>query len=338
MANIDDVAKLAKVSKGTVSSVFSKKRPISKEVSERVMEAARSLNYKPNYLARSLANKETKIIGLAMQGEKTNLSQFHMSLINGVLQECYGRGYRLLINLMSPDYTNRVEFQASDPVDGEILLDPVVKDARIAERLRLQQPLVVIGRPPGEYEARVSYVNNDNVGLAHEITLYLLKLGHRKILFLNAAKHSTVAEDRENGYLQALASWETPLRPAHTVLDVPGMTKREYGYERTMEMLLADPSITAIIADTVTVAIGVYQAAQELGRHIPEELSVFAFSDDSTFSPEFRPPLSGVKLHADRLGEEAARLLLGQRLGGHAATRVLVAGELVHRGSCAMPK
>jgi DNA-binding LacI/PurR family transcriptional regulator len=338
MPTIDDVARMAKVSKGTVSSVFSKKRPISKEVSDRVLEAAKQLNYKPNFLARSLANKETRIIGLVMRGEKTNLSQFHMSLINGVLQECYGRGYRLLINLMSAEYMNRVENQASDPVDGEILLDPRVEDPRIIERLKLEQPLVVIGRPPQAYEPRVSYVNNDNEGLACEITEYLLGLGHRRILFLNAAAYSTVAEDRESGYLRAFRQQGKTVEVGDIVSNDQSLTKREFGYEQTLTLLSRHQCYTAIIADTVTVALGVYQAAHELQLRIPDQLSVFAFSDDSVFSPALQPPLSGVRLNPDRLGEEAARLLLEQCSQAHRpAKRVVVAAELVYRDSCAAP-
>lgn len=196
MATIDDVAKASGVSKGTVSSVFSKKRPISKEVTERVLAAARSLNYKPNYWARSLANRSTRILGLNIRGESFKFGQFHLSLLNGVLRICYEHGYRLLVNTLSPSYLNQVENIASDPIDGEILLDPMEEDARIEDRLQSGMPIVIIGRPPELYEAQVCYVDNDNVGMAFQMTRYLLELGHTDILFLNAVEGSTVGRSR----------------------------------------------------------------------------------------------------------------------------------------------
>ncbi|REE92826.1 DNA-binding LacI/PurR family transcriptional regulator [Paenibacillus taihuensis] len=286
MATIDDVAKASGVSKGTVSSVFSKKRSISKEVTERVLAAARSLNYRPNYWARSLANRSTRILGLNIRGESFKFGQFHLSLLNGVLRICYEHGYRLLVNTLSPSYLNQVENIASDPIDGEILLDPMEGDARIEDRLRSGIPIVIIGRPPEPYE---------KAGLVPK-------------------KELLVCKPQQEA-------------PSHS-----------FGYRSALEMLTASPQITAIIVDTDMMALGVYKAAEQLGLSIPEQLSVIAFSDNSVLSPEFTPPLSGVRLNADRLGTEAIQLLLEQMNASEkSAKRVLIPAELVIRGSCAVP-
>ncbi|SFD80175.1 DNA-binding transcriptional regulator, LacI/PurR family [Paenibacillus catalpae] len=339
MATIDDVAKASGVSKGTVSNVFSRKRPISKEVTERVLAAAKALHYKPNYWARSLVNRSTRILGLNIRGESFQFGQFHLSLMNGVLRVCYEHGYRLLVNTLSPAYLSRVEHIASDPVDGEILLDPLEGDERIADRFHIGLPVVIVGRPPGPYEGKVSYVDNDNIGMAAQVTRYLLDLGHRDILFLNAPAGSTVSADRGAGY--AAAFWQAGLEPkSGRMLYKPlqDSPSHAFGYESALAALAASPDVTAVIADTDTMALGVYKAAEQLGLRIPEQLSVFAFSDDSVLSPEFSPPLTGVRLHADRLGAEATRLLLEQ-LGTaeKSVKRVLVPSELVIRGSCAPP-
>ncbi|MBM7567801.1 LacI family DNA-binding transcriptional regulator [Paenibacillus sacheonensis] len=339
MATIDDVAKASGVSKGTVSSVFSKKRPISKEVTERVLAAAKSLHYKPNYWARSLASRTTRILGLNIRGESLEFGQFHHSLLNGVLRVCYDNGYRLLVNTLSPAFLSQVENISSDPVDGEILLDPIESDGRIEERLQSGMPIVVIGRPPGPYEAQVSYVDNDNAGMAAQVTRYLIELGHTEILFLNAPVSRTVSEDRGAGYRNALAL--AGLRPKPELMmhkPLRGETAHAFGYEAALAKLIASPDITAVIADTDMMALGVYKAAERLGLRIPEQLSVFAFSDDSVLSPEFSPPLTGTRLHADRLGAEALQLLLEQlNAAQKSAKRVLVPTELVIRGSCAAP-
>ncbi|NIK78764.1 DNA-binding LacI/PurR family transcriptional regulator [Paenibacillus castaneae] len=337
MATIDDVAREAGVSKGTVSNVFSKKRPISKEVTERVLEVAKALNYKPNYWARSLANKSTRIIGLNIQGEKFKFSQFHLSLLNGVLSVCYEHGYRLLVNTLSQSYLNQVEQMVTDPIDGEILLDPEIDDQRIIERLADGLPVVLIGRPSPEYENRISYVDNDNVGMTEQITQYLLDLGHRNFLFLNAPKHRTVAVDRARGFLNAVQEAELP-QSSHLIVFKPDMdnSSLDFGYETTLQAIRDNHEITAIIADTDTMALGAYKAAETLGIDIPSQLSVFAFSDDSVFSPEFTPPLTGVRLYAERLGREAASMLIEQMTEDvKSIKRTIVPTEMIIRSSCA---
>ncbi|MCC3376512.1 LacI family DNA-binding transcriptional regulator [Cohnella sp. REN36] len=339
MATIEDVAKASGVSKGTVSNVFSKKRPISREVAERVMAAAKALHYKPNYWARSLANKETRIIGISIPGEKFKFSQFHLSLLNGVLGVCYDHGYRLLVNTLPPSFLTRPEHLATDPIDGEILLDPESGDARIAERLTSDVPVVVVGRPSPEFENRVAYVDNDNVGMTLETTRYLLGLGHRSFLFLNAPAHRTVADDRARGFLAATGEAGVPEASRRIVYkpDTDG-SSRDFGYETTLRAIRESPDITAVIADTDTMALGAYKAAETLGIRIPDALSVLAFSEDSVFAPEFAPPLTGVRLHAERLGREAALLLLERmRHDDKTVKRTLVPTDMVIRSSCAMP-
>jgi DNA-binding LacI/PurR family transcriptional regulator len=338
VATIDDVAKAAGVSKGTVSNVFSKKRPISKEVTELVLKVAKELNYRPNYWARSLVNKTTRIIGLNMRGEKQKLSQFQYSLLNGILPVCYEKGYRLLMNTLSPTYLNQVEHFASDPVDGEIILDAVIGDSRIEDCLQRNVPIVVIGRPSGEDETRVSYVNNDNIATATKVTNYLLSLGHEHILFLNGPENRTVAMDRVQGYRRAFADRGMDHSDELIVhkSDSATVTSLAYGYETTLAKLKEHPQITAVLTDTESMAQGVYQAASELGLSIPEQLSVLCFGYEGQVQHEFQPPLTGVQLHADKLGTEAILLLLEQLGSGQKlAKRTIIPSDLVLRHSCA---
>ncbi|ANS74815.1 LacI family transcriptional regulator [Paenibacillus yonginensis] len=341
MATIEDVAKAAGVSKGTVSNVFSKKRPISKEVTEHVMKVAKELNYRPNYWARSLVNKKTRIIGLNMRGEKLKMSHFQYSLLNGVLPVCYERGYRLLLNTLSPNYLNQVEHLASDPVDGEIILDAVIGDSRIEDCLQRNVPIVVIGRPSGEDETRVSYVNNDNISTAAKVTQYLISLGHEQILFINGPENRTVTVDRTAGYMQAFA--QQGQSPSEGMIvhqnNMQTMTSLTYSYETALVRLKENPEITAVLTDTESMALGVYKAAAELNLRIPEQLSVLCFGYGGTFAQEFNPPLTGVDLHADKLGTEAILLLLEQLeqsdAGNKLAKRTIIPSDLVVRGSCA---
>ncbi len=338
MPTINDVAKAAGVSKSTVSNVFSQKRPISQEVRERVLAVAKELNYRPNYLARSLAIKETKIIGLNMIGEKIKFNQFHLSFINGVLNECYQNDYRLLINTLSDDYKQQVINLSSDPTDGEIILNPSREDARIQELFENNIPLVVVGRPPKPFEDTVPSVDNNNSPAAQQATEYLLSLGHRHILFCNAPKKRTVSIDREKGYEYAFSQAGLSEHPTYITYRDETITSIEFGYQTAMTMLHKHPEISAVITDNDKVALGFYRACNELGLSIPEDLSVIAFSDGSMYSNELTPTLTSMTLNGETLGLEATKLLLEQLTKTEKVIkRVMVQIKLHERESCAPP-
>lgn len=338
MTTMDDIAQVAGVSKSTVSNVFSQKRPISKEVRHRVLEVAKQLNYKPNYWARSLVVKQTQIIGLNMLAENVKFSQFHLSLINGVLGECYKQGYRLLVNTLSEKYRNQVEYQTSDPVDGEILLDPSIDDPRINDGLEKNRALVVIGKPPVRFEDSLSYVDNNNISAAYQITKNLINLGHEKILFLNAPKQRTVSHDRSEGYINAMQSAGIPVDPEWIINKDNEITSIDFGYENTKKMLGKNQGMTAVITDTDKMALGVYRAIKELNYSIPKDISVVAFSDDPIYTTEFSPPLTCVQMNGEKLGAEAANLLIEQLKSQNTTVkRIVIPIVLNERGSCAEP-
>lgn len=336
MSSINEVAKLANVSKSTVSNVFSQKRPISKEVSERVLQAARELNYKPNFFARTLAIKQTRIIGINMPGERAKFSEFHLSLLNGVLSECYEKGYRLLVNTLSADFKEKVEFIASDPVDGEIILDPTDEnDKRMEDRINQGVPFVVVGKPPKIFETAISYVDNDNFAIGTQVTQYLLKLGHERILFLNAPKFRTVSIDRYKGYKHALSSAGLSNDSCLVSFLEESKTSGEFGYERTKAVLKSGENVTAIITDSNKMASGVYRAAEEFGYSIPDDLSVISFSNESSYTNILNPPLTCIDLNAEILGREAAKLLL-EKLEDKTSIvkRIIIPSEFIERSSC----
>lgn len=335
MTTIDDVARLSGVSKGTVSNVFTQNRPVRKEVANRVLKVAQELNFKPNYWARTLSVKKTSIIGLSMPGEQTKFSQFHMSLMNGVLQVCYTHGYRLLVNTLSSDYQVQAKYFTTSPVDGEILLDPEQNDIRLGERTKSDPPAVVVGRPPEPLRSQLCYVDNDNELTAEQVTQYLLGLGHQKILFLNTSEERTVSIDRKRGYEKALRQAGVSIQPELHKFKSATISSLEYGLQSIHDLVAQNVSFSAVVTDTDKVALGVYRAASELGLSIPSNLSVFAFSDDSVFAPEFHPPLSGVSLNAEELGHEAASLLI-RRIEDNTAPNIhqTVLSSLVVRESC----
>lgn len=335
MATIDDVAKLAEVSKGTVSNVFSKKRPISKQVSERVLEAARQLNYVPNHVARSLAIKQTNIIGLKMPlPQQAPISGFEFQLMNGVIKECNRNGYRLLLDSF-PEQEEDVTLFSKDPVDGVIMLNPRVNDARLVKYRQQQVPLVIIGRP-SPMDSSISYVDNNNEQMALEAGRFLFKNGHRSVLFLNACEDMTVAEDRQKGFSRAFHEWglSAEHNPTFYYKRSRYNDVSDYGYASIMKTYIA-MDYTAVIADTDRVAFGVMRAARELGIGIPKELSVIALNNDNILAQECVPQLTCIDLFPEMLGIEAAKQLFRQILGDEATPgNVIIDARFVLRDSC----
>ncbi|TVY08477.1 LacI family DNA-binding transcriptional regulator [Paenibacillus cremeus] len=333
MATIDDVAKAAGVSKGTVSSVFSKKRPISKQVTERVLNVAKDMGYFPNHVARSLAIKKTMIVGLKMPISKSsNLSGFEIQMINGVTKECSQQGYRVLLDTL-PEHDDPTQF-SMDPVDGVIMLNPRKQDPRIERFKQMGIPLVLVGRPDPEDET-VSFVDNDNRQVGFMVGDYLLKQGHSSILFLNSAADMTVAVDRESGLAEAFQAHGALWQQNHVLNYSRKLHKSpvEYGYMAMMEAY-KQLKYTAVIADTDRVALGVLRAARELGIEVPADLSVIALSNDATLAQEVTPRLTSVELEVETLGSEAARILLEMMGNPDVVCNRIVEGKLVFRDSC----
>jgi DNA-binding LacI/PurR family transcriptional regulator len=333
VATIDDVAKLAGVSKGTVSSVFSKKRPISRQVTERVLEVAKDLGYFPNHVARSLAIKKTMIAGLKMPISKDSaMSGFEIQMINGVIRECSKQGYRVLLDTL-PEHDDPTQFSI-DPVDGVIMLNPRKHDPRIARYNQMGTPLVLIGRPD-PHDVNVCYVDNDNTELGMQVGNYLLANGHTSILFLNAASDMTVSADRQNGLEEAFNKHGKPFGSVQVMNYSRKIFSNatDYGYNSLINSY-GKMKYTAVITDTDRVALGVLRAARELGIDVPRELSVIALSNDATLAQEMTPKLTSVELSAERLGAEAAQILIQKMSDNEVVQQRIIEAKLVIRESC----
>ncbi|WP_066195707.1 MULTISPECIES: LacI family DNA-binding transcriptional regulator [Gracilibacillus] len=337
MSKIDDVAKKANVSKGTVSNVFSGKRPISEKVKNQVLEAAKELNYTPSHIARSLVTKKTMTISLNIPYSKNlPLSNFHINLINGVIMEASSHNYRILIDTLSRENLE-LQYMSREAVDGVILLDPRENDSRMKYLLDFNIPFVIIGQPSEEYIAQSIYVDNNNKELAKNITSFLINKGHRNILYLNAPLSMTVSTIRQNGFFKAFNDAQVNPNNSKVVFkDSLDIDPSLYGYNKVKEFFSKNrDGYTAIIADTDKVGLGASRALKELDLAVPEDVSLLALSDDLVLSHELAPPLSTVDLKGSELGSEAVRLLFAQLgIGNYKKIQTkIVEGKFNIRGS-----
>lgn len=297
VATINDVAKLANVSKSTVSNVFSKKKYISPELTEKVLAAAKELNFQTNYFARTLATKTSKIIGISFEANEKFNSQFQLNIIKGILSICAKQGYYLLIE---PTGKGRDDYL---PMDGMIKLNPAT-DEQVSDTV----PHVWVGLPPEKELGQVCFVDNDNQLISQELTS-MMSRKHRRIVYLNTYENNTVAPERYKGYLKEIK--EKNLDNLHFYTPKDALLE-DFAYHKAKELLLLDNPVDAFILDSDLMALAIYKLASELDLQIPEDFSVAVFYSSINANNIFKPELTSVDLNEYELGKTAAQLLIQQ--------------------------
>ena len=180
---LEEVARLAHVSRSTVSRVINDRPNVRAETKQRVWQAINDSGYRPHALARSLVTNRTHIIGIVIPEAVTTVftDPFFPLLLRGATEVCNIHEYQLLLSLFTAPARQEEMCQRvlrSGYVDGVIVASAVVDDPLIPSMLRDGVQLVSIGRHPN---AQVHYVDGDNVGGARMAVEHLIRLGHRRI-------------------------------------------------------------------------------------------------------------------------------------------------------------
>ncbi|WP_304943228.1 LacI family DNA-binding transcriptional regulator [Vallitalea guaymasensis] len=299
MSTINDVSKLAGVSKSTVSNVFNNTKYVSEEITDRVLKAAQELNYYPNKLATGLANKKTYMIGLFLE----NLGEFrsmHHQIIEGVAMKLNEFNYNVILYI---DRDNEKIPKGAklriEPIDGAIILDPEIEDIRIKDFVSSGTPIVLVGKAPKSYE-NLSSLDVDNIEIAYSATKMLIKNGHEKIAFINSKPNLTITSDRLKGYIKALSENQIDFEPSYIYNCDNTIIKAK----KLAGSILEKGEFSAIITESDVVALGVYEEAKAKGINIPGDISVFALGGMDYF---LTPEVSRVVVDYKKLGEAAAK-------------------------------
>ncbi|TVY05683.1 LacI family DNA-binding transcriptional regulator [Paenibacillus cremeus] len=337
MAKIDDVARLARVSKGTVSNVFSQKRPTSDEIRERVMRVSKQLNYVPNHTARSLVTKKTMAIGLTIPYGSFFFTAFHMQFINGVILEAAYYGYRVLLDII-PSQEVKTPFLTSYPIDGAVVMRPTANDERINQMHLGQIPFVTVGHVMNENIEHFTSVDNDNHQIMYNICEYLISKGHKDIMFLNASELMTVSIDRKASFIHAMKDHGLDVEEhmIHHKPDLDSSEYMDYGYEETILILgKQKKKVTAIIADDERTAFSVLKALKDLNLSVPGDVSLFVVCGDHSMMVQSNPALTSMDLQPSELGAQSVRLLMHQLgvLQGDFSGNIIVEGKIIERNS-----
>lgn len=332
---IKDVAKKANVSPSTVSRVIANNPRISEETKRKVRKAMNELGYYPNFQARSLANKSTQTVGVIMPSSTNYAFQnpFFPEVLRGISMKAHEIGYGLYLSTGAKEeeiYQEVISMVQGNRVDGIILLYSRVHDPIMNYLHNEKFPFIVVGRPH-EHADEITHVDNDNVGMAKEVTEYLIKLGHERIGFVGGDADLVVTMDRLVGYKEALRHANIPFQSNYIVKE---RFLREGGHEAMKELLsLTDPPTALVVADDM-MALGMMSYLESLQIKVPEEMSIISFNN--LMLAEFaKPPLTSVEINIFQLGYEAANCLAERMKNqGALAKRITIPAKLIERESC----
>jgi len=303
---IKEVAKEANVSTSTVSRVISDSSQISEETKQKVREAIKKLKYKPNAIARSLANNKTRILGVVLPNEAQDLisSTFFIQAMKGMSRYAQNKSYYITYAFSEDEKTELKyinDFVTSNLVDGICLLRARTDDESIKYLKETEFPFVVIGRP--EESDGLLWVDNDNFQATYNLVNELIKKGHKTIAFLGAKKEWNVTKDRFKGFKVACEINGISIQDRNVVM-MEDFNEKE-GIKGTVK-LLENITPTAIIVEDDVLAFGTIKVLQE--RNL-QNVEIVGFNNNPL--DEFQTPtLSSIDINAAELGYYAAKILI----------------------------
>lgn len=301
-----DVAKAAGVSVATVSVVLNNKpgARIGDDARRRVQEVVAELGYRPNMLAKTLANGTSRFIGLVADAIAT--TPFAGQIIHGAQDEAWKNGYVLLV--ANTDGNKAAEDEAiammlEHQVQGILYSTWFHREISVPPSLHRTTTVLVDCFASG---SGLPAVVPDETQGGRTATEGLLAAGHRRIAFINTTTPSPAQSGRLAGYRSALEAAGIAYDDS---LVFPALPEQEGGYASTAGII--ESKVTAVFCHNDRVAMGLYDGLREQGLRIPDDIAVMGFDNQDVIAAHLRPPLSTVALPHYELGAAGVRMLLG---------------------------
>ena len=331
-ATLDEVARVAGVSRATVSRVVNGNPKVGADARRQVERAIERLGYVPNPAARSLVTRRSQSVGLVIAEPAGRVFEdpFFPRLLRGIGAALSSRDLQLVLLMpqSSGEETRAERYLTAGHVDGALLVSLHGNDPLPQAVAGRGVPVVVGGRPPRG--SQVSYVDVDNVQGARSAVEHLIANGRSVIATIAGPQDMSPGEDRLNGYRQALQAAGIA---QHAKLEAHSDFTQQGGADATRRILAAHPDVDAIFAASDLMAAGAIQVLRESGRRIPEDVAIVGF-DDSPIAATTDPALTSVRQPIEEMGREMVRLLVElQADPGSVPRTVILATQLVRRRS-----
>jgi len=303
---IQDIARLAGVSKATVSRVLNHNPSVDALLRERVQRVVQEYDFVPSITAIGLAGGRTRLIGvLAPPLTWPSVPE----IMHGVAEYVECTNYEIVL------YSIGFERNHSDVLDhilsmkmvaGLLAIFPGELSHNLTHRFQQGFPLVTIDDQAKP--AALPWVGVDNISSAYEATRHLLDLGHRRIAHILGPQNYYCAVERYQGYCQALQDAGISIDPT---LLLQGTFEPATGRQCATRLFSRDRRDwpTAIFVANDQMAYGVLEVAEQLGIHVPEEIALVGF-DDNNFSAHMRPSLTTIRQPFSEMGRKALEVLI----------------------------
>jgi DNA-binding LacI/PurR family transcriptional regulator len=328
---IADVARHAGVAVSTVSYVLSGKRTISGTTRQRVLASIRALGYHPHAGARALASRRANVIALVLPLRSGIYLPVLMQFTTAVVTTARTYDHDVLLVTADEGPAGLRRVAASAMVDGVVVMDVEINDARVPALRDLERPSVLIGFPGDA--AGLTCVDLDFYRAGGACVAYLAGLGHTRLALLGAP---AVVYERDTGFARRTRSgFLDAARERGLAATAEPCDETADGVGRVVAGLLARrPDLTALAVHNEAAVGHVLAALAAHGRRVPADVSVVAICPDEV-AERFTPALTSVPIPADEVGAQAVRLLMRKLVDQPVPAATLLDPTLTVRGSTA---
>ena len=325
---MSDVAREAGFSLMTVSRVVNNKGEVSAATRQHILGVIERLGYRPSGIARGLATKRTRTLGLVIPDIA---NPFFSDVARGAEHAAYAEGYNVFLCNTEEDPGRELSMLQSleeKRVDGVVLCSSRLGKDELCAALNSHSAVVLVNLRLDKDHAGTVLLDDELGGRI--ATQHLLRTGHQDVGFLAGPPTSQSSRRRASGYRTALAAADLPynaawVRPCSPMVDGARETARE--------LLITQPELTALFCYNDLVAVGALQACADLGRRVPDDVAVVGF-DDIPLAALVTPALTTCRVPRYELGVHAMRLLLDHINGCPGeCTDIVLGPELVVRDS-----
>ncbi len=300
---LEDISQALQLSKSTVSRAISGKGRISLATRQRVLAYIEEHNYRPNSIARSLAESKSYNIGVILpEDENIDEKPFFLAFLIGFCKAVSLQGYDTLVTVVNEKDLLPLQRLIHDKkVDGVVLTRMIDDDGAVNFLKEKSIPFIVIGSSPDEV---IFQVDSDHEMGCFELTSYLLALGYPKIGLLIGDVHHKVNRSRYQGYKRAWENREL-FFPAEYVCE--NITEK-LQIAKGLELLLKE-NVTCILCGDDMICAEVLLLLQEQGKVVPQDVKVASFHD-SSFLADYNPPITALHIDTQKLGVVAGQTIL----------------------------
>ncbi len=323
---IDDIAKELGVSKTTVSRAISGKGRISAETRARVLTFIAEHNYRPNAVAKGLAQSKTYNLGLVIPGDYNDTElPFFQECMAGICEVALENDYDVLISMVTGNSTTQLRRVINNrKVDGIIVSRSTIDSPVVALLKETDTPFVVVG---AAQDPEISHVDNDNLGACRDLTTLLFGKGMRCLALLGGDETHSVTGSRLRGYQDAHRLAGLPLQNSLIFRNI-GTAKQA---RAAVDEALRQQADCLVCMDDYICNLALIRL-RELSLHIPRDICVASFYDSNLLENN-SPPITSLRFDTKELGKMACQLLLDRLTGKETQNRTNADYEILLRDS-----